>query len=266
GVTTPLQLYRVLQESGAQSRLDVTMGRGLTPLVGREIEVTLLLERWAQVKDGRGHVVLLSGEAGGGESRPGEGRGDRGVGASYRRIECRCLPYYQYSALYPVIVHLQRALALREEDAPSEKIRKLEVALAPHPLSLSEVVPLFAGLLSIPLPAQYPPLTLTPQQQRRQTLEALLTWLLAEAAQQPALFVVEDLHWVDPPAAESLSLVVDQGPTARLYSLFPFRPDFPPPWTRRAHLTLMTLSRLSPSQTEAMVACVVDGKALPAEV
>ena len=65
----PLAVYRVLYESMAQSRFEVAGSTGLTPLVGREQEVTLLRERWAQVKDGAGQVVLLSGEPGIGKSR-----------------------------------------------------------------------------------------------------------------------------------------------------------------------------------------------------
>jgi class 3 adenylate cyclase len=266
GVVSPLQLYCVLQESGVQSRLDAAIVRGLTPLVGREAEVTLLLERWHQVKDGLGQIVLLSGEAGIGKSRLVQVLQDRMADESYRRIEWRCVSYYQHSALHPVLVHLERALALHGEDAPPEKLRKLEEALAQYALPLAKVVPLFAALLSIPLPAQYPALTLTPQQQRRQTLEALLAWLLAEADRQPILFIVEDLHWVDPSTLEFLSLLVDQGPIARLCSLFTFRPDFTPPWAPRGHLAPLILSRLSSRQAEAMVERVAGGKALPAEV
>jgi hypothetical protein len=69
GVAEPVTVYRVLQESGARGRLDVAVTRGLTPLVGRESEVTLLQERWEQVKAGHGQVVLLTGDAGIGKSR-----------------------------------------------------------------------------------------------------------------------------------------------------------------------------------------------------
>ena len=69
GMDTPVQVYQVLGESAAQSRLDVAGATGLTPLVGREAEVSLLRERWAQSQDGHGQVVVLSGEAGIGKSR-----------------------------------------------------------------------------------------------------------------------------------------------------------------------------------------------------
>ena len=69
GISQSLEAYRVLSESTTRSRLDVVGKIGLTPLVGQEQEVGLLLERWAQVKDGLGQVVLLSGDAGIGKSR-----------------------------------------------------------------------------------------------------------------------------------------------------------------------------------------------------
>src|SRR5262245_20705131 len=69
GVTESMHIYHVLGASGATSRLDVAQPRGLTPLVGRESEVTLLRERWAQVKAGHGQVILLTGDAGLGKSR-----------------------------------------------------------------------------------------------------------------------------------------------------------------------------------------------------
>jgi predicted ATPase len=108
--------------------------------------------------------------------------------------------------------------------------------------------------------------TVSPEQHKQQTLHVLLTILLRIAAQQPVLFVMEDLHWVDPSTLELLSLLVDQGPTARILALFTFRPDFPPPWTGRAHLTQLTVNRLSRRQTVEVIRQVAHGKVLPAEV
>ena len=107
---------------------------------------------------------------------------------------------------------------------------------------------------------------MSPEQQKQQTLQALLTILLRIAAQQPVLFVMEDLHWVDPTTLEFLSLLVDQGPTARILALWTFRPDFSPPWTGRSHLTQVTLPRLPRRQAAEMTDRVAHGKALPPEV
>src|SRR5207247_625711 len=200
--------------------------RGLTPLVGRGGGLGLPRQGWEQGQAGLGQVVVLTGEAGIGKSRLVQILRDQSVGPAGTHIECRCLPYTQHSALYPVIAHIERVLAFARDDTPDDKVRKLEAALAQYPWSLSEVLPLFAALLSLPLPAHYAPLPLTPQRQRQQTLEALLTWLMQETERQPVLFVMEDLHWVDPSTLEWLSLLVDQSPTARLLLLCTRRPEF----------------------------------------
>jgi predicted ATPase len=184
----------------------------------------------------------------------------------HHRWECRCSPYHQNSAFYPLIDLWQRVWRLMSDDAPEEKLRKLEEALAPYPVSLPEVIPLFASLLSLPLPDRYPPLSLPPQRQKQQTLEAVLSVLRAFAARQPLLFIVEDLHWGDPSTLELLSLLIDQGPTARILTLLVFRPEFHPPWGFRAHVTPLTLARIPHHQTEVMVGRVAGGKGLPAEV
>ena len=97
-------------------------------------------------------------------------------------------------------------------------------------------------------------------------MHALLTMLLRIAARQPVLFVMEDLHWVDPSTLEFLSLLVDQGPTARILALLTFRPDFSPPWTGRSHCTQVTVNRLPRRQAVEIIRQVAHGKALPPEV
>ena len=193
GVAAPVLVYRILGESGVQSRLDVATGRGLTPLVGRELEVALLLERWVQSTDGQGQAVVLRGEAGIGKSRLVEGLREQVEREGGARITLRCSPYHTNSPLYPVIEHLQRRMQWHRDDTPQAKVDKLEQALHTHRLALEDVVPLFAALLSVPLPAHYPPLSLTPQKQRQQTQAALVAWLLEEAERQPVLVVYEDL-------------------------------------------------------------------------
>src|SRR5206468_3750821 len=268
GFAQPLEVYRVLYESMARSRLEAAGSTGLTPLVGREQEVGLLRERWAQVKDGLGQVVLLSGEAGIGKSRLVQVLKEQVATEPQAWLTpCQCSPYHQNTALYPWIDLLERVtLRFEREESPQQKLSKLEGFLVQYGLPLAEAVPLFASLLSLPLTADYAPLTVSPEQQKQKTLQALLTTLLRIAAQQPMLFVMEDLHWVDPTTLEFLSLLVDQGPTARILALWTCRPDFSPPWTGRAHLTQVMLPRLPRQQATAMAAGVAHGKALPAEV
>jgi TOMM system kinase/cyclase fusion protein len=268
GLTQPLAVYRVLYEQTARSRLEAAGSTGLTPLVGREQEVRWLLERWAQVKDGSGQVVLLSGEAGIGKSRLVQVLTAQVASEPQAWLTpCQCSPYYQHSALYPLIELLERvALRFEREESPAQKLSKLEGFLVQYGLPLAEAVPLFAALLSLPLTTEYAPLTLTPEQQKLQLLHALLTILLRIAAQMPVLFVMEDLHWVDPSTLELLNLLVDQGPTARILALFTFRPDFSPPWMGRSHCTQVTVHRLPQQQATEVLRQVAHGKALPPEV
>ena len=116
---------------------------------------------------------------------------------------CQCVPYYQHTALYPMIDLLERvALRFEREESSEQKLRKLEGFVVQYDLPLAEAVPLLAALLSLPLTADYTPLSISPEQQKHKTLHALLTILLRIAAQQPVLFVMEDLHWVDPSTLE----------------------------------------------------------------
>jgi predicted ATPase len=155
-------------------------------------------------------------------------------------------------------------LRWQPDDPPSEKLHRLEVTLAASGVALSEAVPLLAALLSLPLPASYPPLPLTPQRQRQQMLDLLLAWLHAETQRQPVLLIVEDPHWVDPSTLELLSLLIDQGAQARLCLVLTARPEFHPSWAMVAHLTSLTLRRLAPAQVERVATHVAGNKALPA--
>jgi class 3 adenylate cyclase/predicted ATPase len=266
GIDTPIQVYQVVGESAAQSRLDVAGRIGLTPLVGRESELALLRERWAQSTDGLGQVVVLSGEAGIGKSRLVHILTERVADEATPRLTLRCSPYHTNSVLYPVIEHLQRLLQWHRDAPPEATLVTIEQAVQAARLPLAEVVPLVAALLSLPMPAHYPRLTLSPERQKQKTLEALVAWLLADVAQQPVLAVWEDLHWADPSTLELLGLLLDQVPTARLLLVLTCRPEFQPSWAPRSYVTPLTLTRLTRLQIEEMVLRVTGGKPLPAEV
>jgi class 3 adenylate cyclase/predicted ATPase len=269
GVAEPMKVYRVLHESGALSRLDAAGARGFTPLVGRESEVALLVARALRIAEGQGHVVLLSGEAGIGKSRLVQVVKDRVAGEGYVELEGRSSPYCQDTALFPLIRLWERLCTFAPDDSADVKARKLEGALGRYRLPLDESVPLFAGLLSVPLPHErYATLAWTPQRQRQKILETMAAIILELAEQQRVVFVLEDLHWVDPTSLEFLELLVDQAPTAAMLILLTCRPTFQPPahWSNRSYVTQMTLDRLSRQQIEEMTERVAGGRTLPPEI
>jgi len=172
GVAQPVEVYEVRYESTARSRLEAAGGAGLTPLVGREQEMALLRERWAQVKDGTGQVVLLGGEAGIGKSRLVHVLQAQVASEPQTWLTpCQCSPYHQNTALYPLIDLLERvALRFDRDETPQHKLNKLEGHVVQYGLPLAETVPLLASLLSLPLPADYAPLRISSEQQKQQTM------------------------------------------------------------------------------------------------
>jgi predicted ATPase len=267
GVAEPLHVYRVLQESGARGRLDVAVARGLTPLVGREQEVGLLVERWEQVKAGHGHVVLLTGDAGVGKSRLVQTLKDHVANEPHMRWECRSSEYYQNTALFPLTDLFPRMLRFHAEDTPDEKLGKLAQMLSQYRLPLEESVPLLAPVLSLSLPEnRYPLFNMSPQRQRQKTLETIVAILLELAEHQPVLFILEDLHWTDPSTLELIGLLLDQTPTASLLVLLTCRPHFQPTWHHRSYLTEITVNRLSYAQMEQIATGMTNGKTFPAKV
>jgi class 3 adenylate cyclase len=266
GFAEPLAAFRILGEGRAESRFEAMHTTGLTPLVGREHELAILLERWVWAKDSDGQVVLLAGEPGIGKSRLARALRERLAAEPYTPISHFCSPYHTSSALYPVTGLLERAAGFTQEDTADERLDRLEALLARSTDRLHEAVPLVAALLSIPTGERYPPLELSPQRQKQRTLEVLLDQLSGLAAKQPVLAVYEDLHWVDPTTRELLDLLVEQVRHLPVLMLMTFRPEFNPPWTGQAHVTLLPLSRLGRRQGAAIVERLTGGKALPDEV
>ena len=265
GVSEPVPLYQALHASEARGRLEATSPRGLTPLVGRDAEMVLLEERWAQVQQSIGQTIVLSGEAGIGKSRLVRALMERLAETPFTHLEYQCSPYHQHTALYPAVDLLQRSLRFDLTTPETEKITRLESLLHQHQLNPQEHLPLLASLLALSPPADgYPLLQISPQQQRQRTMDTLLTLTLALAKQQPVLFIVEDLHWIDPSTLEWLGLLIDQGPTTRILTLMTCRPMFQVPWSGRAHVTSLMINRLLPQQVAQIAQTIVGENCLSA--
>jgi predicted ATPase len=267
GVAAPMLLVRVVGPREADDASEETRVAAFETLVGRDEEIELLLRCWEQSKEGLGQVVLINGEAGYGKSSLVEGLWQHVGQEDAVRIVFRCSPYTQQSALYPVIAQTQCILGWQPNDVVGTRLAKLERVLQGCRLPLPETVPLFASLLSLPLPEdRYPALGLTSQQQRQQTHDVVVALFLEEAERQPVLTVWEDLHWADPSTLELLGLLIEQTPTAPMLHVLTSRPEFEPSWPMHTHLTPITLNPLERSQVEFLVARFTEGKTLPAAV
>jgi class 3 adenylate cyclase/predicted ATPase len=263
GLAAPVEIAQVLGQSNVESRFEAYHPANLTPLVGRDEEIQLLLRRWRQAKDGEGTIVLLAGEPGIGKSRIAQAVLELLSGENHTRLRLFCSPHHQYSALYPFIRQLERAAGFRRTDTDEQRLTKLETALAEASVDLGDAVPLLAELFSIPTSDRYPQSTLTPQKRKETTLEALAARVEGLAASRPLLLVIEDVHWADPTSLELIDMIVERAPHLRLLVIITFRPEFVSPWAGRIQTTPISLGRLAPGQCREIIAGMIHGKRLP---
>jgi class 3 adenylate cyclase len=262
GFAASQRAWRVIRESGVLSRFEALRAAALTPLVGREEEIELLLRRWRRAAEGEGQTVLVCGEPGIGKSRLAAALRDRLGGEELTRLRYFCSPHHQESALYPLIAQLERAALFAHDDPVDLRLDKLEALLSPTSPPPEEVG-LFAQLLSLPSRYSLPPST--PQRRRERTFAALMRQLEALARQKPILMVFEDLHWIDPSSREFLDRTIEGIVGLPVLLVATFRPEFAPPWSGLPQVTALTLARLDRRTGAAIVASIAGNAVLSSE-
>lgn len=255
GVAEPVSLYRVISEAPITlNRVELVDPGNLTPLIGRDTEFGILKDRWEQATEALGQIVLLIGEAGLGKSRLIREIREHviGVGVNPDIIELRCSQHHQSTGLHPMIEHLSQLLQLDQNHSADSRITAIERYLDSLSLTGDQNTILMASLLGVDA-SRLPPLDVTPQKKRELTAAFLLELLRKRSAQRPVLFIVEDLHWVDPTLLELLSVYVEDFDQNRALSIFTFRPEFETPWRSKPHQTQIALNRLTKRQIRDMM-------------
>ena len=266
GFDAPVPAWTVLREVENISRFEASRSRGVTPFVGREHEVALLLDRWREAEEGEGQVVLLSGEAGIGKSRILAVLGDRISNVPHVRVRYQCSPHHVNDAFYPISNQIWHAAGIASDEPAAAKLDKLEALIARSGLERKEMVPLIASLLSIPSERRYPEPDLAPTERKEQTIAALLALFEGLAKDTPVLVVLEDAHWIDPTSLDVFGRLVHRLPSLPALLAVTFRPEFAAPWVGRAHVASLTLSRFGRPQALEMVDRITGGKTMPTEV
>ncbi|MGA9722828.1 MAG: AAA family ATPase [Candidatus Binatus sp.] len=252
GVREPVTLYRVVQPSGVRGRLDLAAGR-LTSFVGREPELATVIDHWERAQDGEGQNVLIVGEAGVGKSRLASQLREHLADVPHTWLECNATPYTESTPFHPVIELVRQGLAFAPEDTLRDKLGKIEAALMLANIASPEATALLADFLNLERAEDAPPLAMSPEMQRRRTMELLAAWELALAEAQPLVLVVEDLHWSDPSSLELIGRLIAQSPTARVMLIVTARPEFVAPWPERSNLTAIKLARLTKRQARSLI-------------
>jgi class 3 adenylate cyclase len=266
GFDAPVPVWALLREAENVSRFEASRSQGLTPFVGREHEVALLLDRWRDGAEGEGQVALLSGEAGIGKSRILAALREKIGDEPHVTVRYHCSPHHVNDAFYPLTSQIWQAAGFVSDESPAARLDKLEALIGRSLLDVREIAPLLAALLSIPFEGRYPALEMAPSEQKERTIAALIKLFAGLTKDAPVLALLEDAHWIDPTSLDVFGRLVDRLPGLRAFLVVTSRPEFVAPWLGRAHVASFQLGRFGRRQAIAMVDRVTAGKALPPEV
>ncbi len=243
------QIHSVVATASSNRSFD---SEKLTPLAGREQELSLLKGRWEQVIEGRGQVVHLIGEAGLGKSRLVHEL-KRHVSEALDSDKTETIlawygsPHFRNTALDPVRAFFHRLLRFNGEEEVSVRSARLIDHLSKYGLALLDTVPLFSSLLGLPHDSRFPSLGLSPIREREETFRALGDWLRAYSKDRQLLLIVEDLQWFDSTTLELLTRILNESMYEPFFVVLTSRPEFQAPWaplTNQTNLPLLYLTKL----------------------
>ncbi len=254
----PVNLYQVkaLLASGDYGENSAPVE--LTPLTGRDNEMSLLKDRWEQAQESMGQVVLLTGEPGLGKSRLVQTIKQHVLESANKItkdipvLEWHCSPQFANSVLYPAITFFKHAFELGQDD-PSTQTDRLIKNLEKYDLAQSDVVPIFQSLLSLGKDERFSSLELTPMREREEVFRVIKEWIRAYSSKQPILFIVEDLQWADATTIEFLGQLLAESEHDQILVMLTYRTEFRPPWPALPYQSSLSLNRLTKRQAAELM-------------
>ncbi len=267
GWSHPVRAWQLVRPIEAESRFEALHQAKLSPLIGRDEELELLLRRWRNSVEGDGRVFVLTGEPGIGKSHIAIALQDRLQFEPHLALRYYCSAHHTNSVLFPFVSQIERAARFERGDTLHAKLDKLKSLIAILPEEeRDDALAILASLLSLPQENGNSLSELTPQKHKEKTLSTLLSLFEHQAPKQPLLIVFEDVHWIDPTSLEVLTVLVERVPYMNAMLLMTARPEFVPPWPSHAHVTTMPLTRLSKRGGVALIERVTGGRTLPETV
>ena len=266
GHTAPVRVFEVIRARRRRTHFEIAAEHGLTPLIGRDLELATLEDRFRQVKGGQGQVVLIAGEAGIGKSRLvfELRRKLAKQGEQVTWLEGRCISFGQAIPFLPLMDQLRENFGIEEGDGEPEVIAKVEHGMR-RLKELEAHIPYIRYLLSVD-PGDSAILSMDPLTRRKKIFDALRALVLRGASFRPIVLVFEDLHWIDTSTEEYLSFLMDSVAGIPLMLILTYRVGYTPPFGSRSFHTTLTLHNLSETEVLTIAGHVLGTEQFPEEV
>ena len=253
GKEEPVNVYQVIAPSTRRTRFDVSAERGLTPLVGRERELEILLDGFAEAKAGRGQAFSIVAEAGVGKSRLLYEFRKAVANEDVTFLEGKSLSYSRGVVYHPVIDMLKSNFDIQEDDRGSQITQKVKEGLTALGADEASSLPYLLELLSVEENGiEKPPIS--PETRKQRIIESLKTIVLRGSEIRPLIMAFEDLHWADKSSEDVFRNLLESIPGARVLLIFTYRPEFVHTWGGRSYHSQLNLNRLSNREALEMVA------------
>jgi predicted ATPase/DNA-binding SARP family transcriptional activator len=251
-----LSAYELVGRRPVRRRFDVHAQRGLTRFIGRDAELHTLLARWEDAKQSRGQVVSIVGEAGLGKSRLIHEFKERLTHEGALSLEGSCFSYGEVISYLPFIEVLKSHMAL--EGVSTEEQGRQRIAKQLRSLSIDRrtVEPYLHHLLAYRVDDESVS-RLPTHVLRERTVAALKTLVLAIAAREPLVLIIEDVHWIDKATEEVIGALVDTMPQVPLLLLLVYRPEYLHAWAGKAYHVRIALVRLPEASSAEMVRAIL---------